>query len=83
MNEVFLANYFPVDDMFTSRKEIDMIIENLNINNKTVSELQELRDNVVEYYHSLIDVDFSYMSSMQSITSVIDYVKYNKGYVDF
>lgn len=83
MNEVFLANYFPASDIFTSRKEIDMIIENLNINNKTVSELQELRDNVVEYYHPLIDIDFSYMSSMQSITSVIDYVKYNKGCVDF
>lgn len=83
LNETFLKSYFPKNRMFTSIMEIDKVNKNLLKSGKQIdeldtSEMQEVRNSVVKFYDPFItrEDDFKYMSSMQSVTSVIDFFIY-------
>ena len=84
LNETFLKSYFPKRRMFTSIMEIDKVNKNLLKSGKQIdeldtSEMQEVRNSVVKFYDHFItrEDDFKYMSSMQSVTSVIDLFIYH------
>ena len=84
LNETFLKSYFPKNRMFTSIMEIDKVNKNLLKSGKQIdeldtSEMQEVRNSVVKFYDHFIirEDDFKYMSSMQSVTSVIDFFIYH------
>ena len=83
LNETFLKSYFPKNRMFTSTMEIDKVNKNLLKSGKQIDELdtyemQEVRNAVVKFYDPFIirEDDFKYMSSMQSVTAVIDFFIY-------
>ena len=83
LNETFLKSYFPKNRMFTSIMEIDKVNKNLLKSGKQIdeldtSEMQEVRNSVVKFYDPFIirEDDFKYMSSMQSVTAVIDFFIY-------
>ena len=84
LNETFLKSYFPKRRMFTSIMEIDKVNKNLLKSGKQIDELDtsemlEVRNSVVKFYYHFItrEDDFKYMSSMQSVTSVIDFFIYH------
>lgn len=77
--KAFLDSYFPKDKMFTSKKEVKKIADTFFLWDKSLYELSGLRNAVVEYYRDKIDENFDYMSSMQSITAVIDHFKIRQG----
>lgn len=90
----FLKNYKPENEMFTSEDEIDLISETLNLPELDFEERCRTRNEVVRYYTELMDAEVIYdennqykgrtdkfwklLNSMQSITTVIDYYKYQK-----
>ena len=90
----FLNSYKPANDMFTSEDEADLISETLNLCELSFEERTRTRNEVVRYYTELMDGEVVYdengeykgrtnkfwdlMQSMQSITTVIDYYKYQK-----
>lgn len=90
----FLKNYKPENQMFTSEDEIDLISETLNLPELDFEERCRTRNEVVRYYTELMDAEVIYdennqykgrtdkfwelLNSMQSITTVIDYYKYQK-----
>ena len=83
LNETFLKSYFPKNRMFTSIMEIDKVNKNLLKSGKQIdeldtSEMQEVRNSVVKFYDHFItrEEGFKYMSSMQSVTTVIDFFIY-------
>ena len=83
LNETFLKSYFPKRRMFTSIMEIDKVNKNLLKSGKQIDELDtsemlEVRNSVVKFYYHFItrEDDFKYMSSMQSVTTVIDFFIY-------
>lgn len=93
MNEdvlVFLAGYKPEDDMYTSIEEIKLVTDKLGLNWMSIDELCKTRDQVVKVYRDLMedhrvaigmdDRFFNLMTAMQSVTSVIDYVKIQNGH---
>ncbi len=71
----FLEEYVPKDDLFTSYNECNQIIEKFDLKNQ--NKLTDLRNAVVNFYVELRKrTGKDYMISMQSVTSVIDYVFY-------
>lgn len=71
----FLEEYAPKDDLFTSYNECNQIIEKFDLKNQ--NKLTDLRNAVVNFYVELRKrTGKDYMISMQSVTSVIDYVFY-------
>jgi hypothetical protein len=71
----FLEEYVPKDDLFTSYDECNQIIEKFDLKNQ--NKLTDLRNAVVNFYVELRKrTGKDYMISMQSVTSVIDYVFY-------
>lgn len=90
----FLKNYKPANRMFTSEDEIDLISETLNLPELDAEERCRTRNEVVRYYDELMDAEVIYdengeykcrtdkywelINSMQSVTTVIDYYKYQK-----
>lgn len=71
----FLEEYAPKDDLFTSYDECNQIIEKFDLKNQ--NKLTDLRNAVVNFYVELRKrTGKDYMISMQSVTSVIDYVFY-------
>ena len=77
--ESFLSSYKPKDRSFTSNAEIKKITDVLGLDEMSASELTEARNNVVRYYsRKMDDGNFDFMPSLQSVTSVIDYVKVRK-----
>lgn len=82
----WLENYKPEDDHFTSKYEMQEISDNLDLKNKNVEELTEIRNDVVRFYDRLIDKAgddrnkiHDFMTSMMSVTAVIDHYKWNEG----
>ena len=92
--ENFLKNYSPDNAHFTSREEMNTIIENLMLNMYSYDQLRTVRNTVVEFYTNLMDKEimydengeyagrtdkyFQYLCSMGSVTSTIDYYSYNR-----
>ncbi len=90
----FLNSYKPVNQMFTSEDEIDLISETLNLCELSFDERCKIRNEVVRYYTELMENEIIYdengeykgrtdkywdlITSMQSVTTVIDYYKYQK-----
>jgi len=90
----FLKNYKPASRMFTSEDEIDLISETLNLPDLDAEERCRTRNEVVRYYTELMDAEVIYdennqykgrtdkfwdlVNSMNSVTTVIDYYKYQK-----
>lgn len=90
----FLKNYKPVSRMFTSEDEIDLISETLNLPELDFEERCRTRNEVVRYYTELMDAEVIYdennqykgrtdkfwelLNSMNSVTTVIDFYKYQK-----
>lgn len=86
--EQFLKAYQPEDRHTTSNTEIAQIANELNLNNASGSELQEIRNAVVRFYSALIkttidqnngshcDQSFNYSTALMSVTAVIDYYHY-------
>lgn len=90
----FLNSYKPANSMFTSEDEIDLISETLNLCELSFEDRCRTRNEIVRYYTELMDAEVIYdengeykgrtnkfwdlMQSMQSITTVIDYYKYQK-----
>lgn len=86
--EQFLKMYSPQKKFHTSTKEIKLIETYLGIKDKTIDELEELRNIVVQYYTELLDGEviynenneyigrtekyWIYIDSLQSVTAVID-----------
>lgn len=86
--EQFLKMYSPQNKFYTSPKEIKLIETYLSIKDKTIDELEELRNIVVQYYTELLDGEviynenneyigrtekyWVYIDSLQSVTAVID-----------
>lgn len=88
----FLKNYLPENQLFTSELEIELIKDKFNLMNYTPEMLIELRNDVVRFYDDLMDNEMEwddegilhrtskfddYLVAMQSVTSVIDYIKYS------
>ena len=78
----FLKSYLPKEKHITSRKEIRLIEDKLNIA-KYSDNLRALRNSVVQFYDELINEDptnrnkvYDYMESMMSVTAVIDNYTY-------
>ena len=90
----FLKNYKPASRMFTSEDEIDLISETLLLPELSFEERTLTRNEVVRYYTELMDVEVIYdengeykgrtdkfwdlLNSMNSVTTVIDFYKYQK-----
>lgn len=90
----FLKNYKPASRMFTSEDEIDLISETLNLPDLDAEGRYRTRNEVVRYYTELMDAEVIYdennqykgrtdkfwdlVNSMNSVTTVIDYYKYQK-----
>ena len=77
----FLNNYTPADMVVTSKKEIEIVTEALNLEHMTPEELDVMRDFIVLYYEHVRkgipredDRWFRYLNSMMSVTTVIDLV---------
>lgn len=90
--KLFLIEYVPKSQRFTSKDEIDLISNKLNLNELSITELMELRDIIVEFYSSLFDKEtyvdnngtihateeyWKTQRSMQSVVSVIDFKLFN------
>lgn len=83
VNKEFLKNYTPAIFGFTSNKEMELIENELNLNNKNAEELISVRNEVVQYYSNEMEHEsplsarqYNLMESMQSITAVIDNIYY-------
>lgn len=76
----FLNSYRPKDDMFTSNKECELVIEKLGLSNLSLYGLRKCRNAVVQFYSNKRHTNCSedYMTPMMSVTAVIDY--YSMGY---
>lgn len=90
----FLLNYTPKDRMFTSSAEIVLIGVMFNLTELTDLEVMLLRNNVVMFYRDKMKEETlfdgngkykgrtelydKYMIAMQSVTAVIDHVRYNR-----
>ena len=88
----FLKGYRPVNRMFTSEAEIDLISETLNLCELSFNERTQVRNEVVRFYTELSELYIEYneygqfkrrldgfwgiFTAMQSVTTVIDYYKY-------
>lgn len=86
----FLNSYRPKSRVYTSFEEINKIIEILNINEKSLYEIRDIRNAVVIYYSNLKDIEnnegyvteqyFKINSALMSITGAIDnYIVNNFG----
>ena len=74
----FLKSYRPKNDMFTSNEECELIISKFNLPKLSLLEMSLCRNAVVKFYSNLMKDNYDFMTSLQSVTSVIDY--YSKGY---
>ena len=75
----FLLGYCPKNNIFTSNEECDLIIDKFNMKSLSLKQLSDLRNEVVLFYTLLIKkTNRDYMQSMQSVTSVIDYLPYKE-----
>lgn len=74
----FLKSYRPKNDMFTSNEECELIISKFNLPKLSLREMSLCRNAVVKFYSNLMKDNYDFMTSLQSVTSVIDY--YSKGY---
>lgn len=88
----FLKGYRPANRMITSEDEIDLISETLNLCELSYDERTHVRNKVVRFYTELselyieydehgqykqrLDEFWSIINAMQSVTSVIDFYKY-------
>lgn len=74
----FLTNYSPKDDSFTTTLEMKQIISKLGLDEGLdVEQLRAIRNSVVRFYSILIkNADSNRMSSLQSVTAVIDLQMY-------
>lgn len=88
MNTIFLSNYRPANDMFTTYDEIAEIERELGLEGKTKEQLTEARNEVVKYYSEAIrvldsmnerDEAYNTMLAMQSVTAAIDHLKLKAG----
>lgn len=83
LNKEFLKSYFPKDRFFTSNEEIELVNKSILLSGEKVSDLDrksinKIRNQVVEFYDPLISRknDFKYMTSMMSITSILEHFIY-------
>ena len=74
----FLKSYRPKNDMFTSNEECELIISKFNLPKLSLLEMSLCRNAVVKFYSNLMKGNYDFMTSLQSVTAVIDY--YSKGY---
>lgn len=71
--KVFLKAYAPVDDFFTNHKEIKKVSEVLNLQDLEREQYSACRNSVVKFYSELeSNTADNYMTSMMSVTAVID-----------
>ena len=61
--EQFLKDYSPKIKFYTSVEEIERIETNLCIKDKTIDELEELRNIVVSYYTALLNNEIIYTAN--------------------
>ena len=89
---IFLINYSPKVNFYTSKEEIDLISNELGLEDMMPVDFQYLRDEVVEFYTHLmseniiVDEKGNYVgrtdeywklsSAMSSVTAVIDHYMY-------
>lgn len=88
----FLKEYCPKDNMFTSKEEVKLVTDALGLEDMSIEELCQTRDKVVLFYLVLEDEEYkengitdklySYMTAMQSVTTVIDEEEINRGRFD-
>ena len=71
--KAFLKSYAPVDDFFTSHKEIEQVSEVLNLQHLEREQYRACRNSVVRFYSELeSNTVNNYMTPMMSVTAVID-----------
>lgn len=72
--ENFLKGYQPEDMFFTSEEEMETIEKTLRLSEcSNVEEARAMRNAVVLFYTIHSEEVEDYMTSMQSVTAVIDY----------
>jgi hypothetical protein len=75
----FLNSYCPKNRFFTTNDECNLIIEILGLKSLTLYEMSACRNEVVKFYSDKMKrFNEDIMSSLQSVTAVIDH--YSKGY---
>ena len=75
----FLNSYCPKNSFFTTNDECNLIIEILGLRCLTLYEMSACRNEVVKFYSDKMKrFNEDIMSSLQSVTAVIDH--YSKGY---
>ena len=75
----FLNSYCPKNRFFTTNDECNLIIEILGLKCLTLYEMSACRNEVVKFYSDKMKrFNEDIMSSLQSVTAVIDH--YSKGY---
>lgn len=75
----FLSTYSPKDENITSREEMNQIADALNLKSeKTTEELRSIRNEVMDFYNEKMNQEGwqKWMTPMQSVTSVIEFVMY-------
>lgn len=77
----FLKGYAPKDWFMTTNEESKKITDELSLGNMSVSSLRAVRNAVVDYYSTLMKIDREreYMTSLQSVTAVIDNLIWHNG----
>ena len=81
----WLADYMPKDEHITSWPEYQMIAKKLHLYDSTREHVQEMRDEVVRFYHSLklkeqdSEKRWNLNTAMMSVTAVIDDFKWKMG----
>ena len=84
----WLKDYYPKNKHFTDKFEMAEIADNLGLKKASREELQQTRDNVVEFFDKLIDdaIDrgdyekkWFHTIALSSVTAVIDHYKWNAG----
>lgn len=72
--EAFLKSYYPKDMFFTSEEEMNQINEEMGLKDlANVEEARALRCAVVFFYRNHREELEDYMTSLQSVTAVIDH----------
>lgn len=71
--KTFLKSYAPADKFFTSHEEIKKVSEAMNLQDLEREQYRACRNSVVKFYSELeSNTANNYMTSMMSVTAVID-----------
>lgn len=84
----WLNDYKPKNEHFTDKFEMQEIADNLGLESMTNEQIQKKRDEVVRFYHKLVEnaimagdheKRWDLSDGLMSVTAVIDHYKYNRG----